>query len=54
VFHKLLDTQAGKILNLFTKWKNIPIPENQEYKIRVAKFERGLHLFAESAIRRSF
>lgn len=46
VFSKLLDTNAGKIINLFTKWKNVPLPENPKYKVRVAKFERALTVIA--------
>lgn len=54
VFNKLLDTHAGKILNLFTKWKSVPLPDNPQFKVRVAKFERALSLLAIRPMKSSF
>ncbi|KAM3141229.1 hypothetical protein pb186bvf_006614 [Paramecium bursaria] len=53
-FAKLFETKAGGIINSFNKWKNLPIPKDNEAMKLGRKFERGLERFFQQILKASF
>ncbi|KAL4428740.1 hypothetical protein ABPG74_001894 [Tetrahymena malaccensis] len=51
-FNKILDTSVGKTLQLFQKWKTLPLPSSE--KIKTQKFERLLSDFSGRRLRQFF
>ena len=53
-FKKLLSTKAGGVINSFQKWKNLPIPKDNEALKKGRKFERSLEDILHHNLKASF
>ncbi|KAL4469082.1 hypothetical protein ABPG72_007761 [Tetrahymena utriculariae] len=54
IFKALLDTSAGKVLHLFTLWKGLPPPTDNELQIKIIRFQGILHNFSMRPLKKSF
>jgi hypothetical protein len=53
-FKKLFQTKAGGLLNSFNKWKNLPLPKDNEALKKARKFERGLENLLHGSLKSTF
>lgn len=53
-FKKLFSTKAGGVINSFQKWKNLPIPKDNEALKKGRKFERSLESIIHHGLKSSF